>query len=170
MTRPAALLALLLLVAACGDVKHEAAPEKPRETSSFAAPAQPRSALQPTEVVAPRKAGRSRDSASAAQVAQTYFDLLEAEDYVGAWKLRWESRKASPAQADAFAAAFTRYRSYRGTVGQPSQEVRAGDSLFVEVPVQIYGQLASGAPLASAGIITLRRDAASPGAWRIYSR
>ncbi|HEY1146883.1 MAG TPA: hypothetical protein VGE84_11140 [Allosphingosinicella sp.] len=159
---------MLLLVAACGDTKHEAPPEKPRETSSFAAPAQLRSALQPTEVVAPRKAGQSRDSA--AQVAQTYFDLLEAGDYAAAWELRWESRKASPAQADAFIAAFTRYRSYRGTAGQPSQEVRAGDSLFVEVPVQIYGQLASGAPLASAGIITLRRDAAKPGAWRIYSR
>jgi hypothetical protein len=55
-------------------------------------------------------------------------------------------------------------------VGQPSQEVRAGDSLFVEVPVQSYGHLANGTPIASAGIITLRRDATGPEAWLIYSR
>jgi hypothetical protein len=109
------------------------------------------------------------DAAAAARAAQSYFDLLEAGNYAAAWELRWESRKAPPAQADAFAAAFSRYRSYRGTVGQPSQAVRAGDSLFVEVPVQIYGQLASGAPLASAGIITLRRDGTSDD-WLIYSR
>src|SRR5690606_18651247 len=134
---------------------------KPRETSSFATPAQPRSTPQPTEDAGPAKPpqpGQSGDAASAARVAQTYFDLLEAGDYAAAWKLRWESRKAPPAQADAFVAAFARYRRYRATVGQPSQAVRAGDSLFVEVPVQIYGQLASGAPIASAGIITLRRD------------
>lgn len=173
MTRSAALLALLLLVAACGDTAHETPPEKPRETSSFAAPAQPGPPPQATEVAAtakPPQPGRSGDAVSAARVAQTYFDLLEAGDYAAAWKLRWESRKASPAQADAFATAFARYRSYRATVGQPSQAVRAGDSQFVEVPVQIYGQLASGAPIASAGIMTLRREATSLDAWLIYSR
>lgn len=171
-TRPAALLLSLLLVAACGDTEHGAPPEKPRETSSFAAPAQPRSLPRPAEAAAPAKpsqAGDLNDAAAAARAAQSYFDLLEAGNYAAAWELRWESKKAPPAQADAFAAAFSRYRSYRGTVGQPSQAVRAGDSLFVEVPVQIYGQLASGAPLASAGIITLRRDGTSDD-WLIYSR
>lgn len=166
--------ALLLLVAACGDTAHEAAPENRQEPSAFTVPA--RTAPAPLATNAPDRpeprpgAKLSGDAASAARMAQAYFDLLEAGDYARAWRLRWESRKASLAQAEAFVAAFARYRSYRATVGRPSQEVRVGDSLFVEIPVQIYGQLAGGAPLASAGIITLRRDAASPGDWRIYSR
>jgi len=63
---------------------------------------------------------------------------------------------------------FGKYETYHANVGAPSQPQEAGGSLYVEVPVQIYGRLKNGESFSSAGSVTLRRKAAERE-WRIYS-
>jgi ketosteroid isomerase-like protein len=91
--------------------------------------------------------------------------LIGAKDYRGAYALREQREGAGFA---AFAANYERYSAYHATVGQPSQTAAAGDCLYVEVPVQYYGQTKDGKAFGSAGTITLRRHKAN-GGWRIHT-
>jgi hypothetical protein len=108
----------------------------------------------------------------AATVVETYYALIEARNYRAAWALRWNSDAMTPEQ---FAAGFTDYADYHATVGAPSEIQGAAGSLYVEVPVQLYGRMKNGKPFGSAGTVTLRRVNDVPGStaeerrWRIYS-
>lgn len=105
-------------------------------------------------------------------MVETYYALIGEGKYREAWKLRWTKPEDS---ADAFIESFGRYASYRANVGAPSEPQAAAGSLYVEVPVQIYGRMKDGQPFSSAGSLTLRRSNNVPGAtaderrWRIYS-
>jgi hypothetical protein len=165
---------VLLFLTACGGTDpaptvREEAPE------AQAVPATPPAPGQPGEFADDRTPlregpGQPGGAQDAATVAETYYALIEAGKYRDAWKLRW------PAQGDdaeAFAANFEKYASYHVNVGAPAEPQAAAGSFYVEVPVQIYGQLRSGEPFSSAGSITLRRsnDAGATAAqreWRIY--
>lgn len=94
-----------------------------------------------------------------------YYDLIAARRYDEAHALR------SPNGADArsFAAHFDRFASQQVTIGVPSEPVPAGEWIYVEVPVQTYGTMKNGTPLASGGTVTLRRPT-SGGGWRIYTK
>lgn len=99
---------------------------------------------------------------------QTYYALIEAGKFGEAYRLRESSRNA--ASEAAFAGSYGRYAEHHATVGAPSRIAEAGGWLYVEVPVQMYGRMKTGAPMASAGTITLRRPATEPNApWRIYT-
>jgi hypothetical protein len=94
--------------------------------------------------------------------------LIEAGKFREAYRLREPEKKGATEQA--FAANYARYAEHRATIGAPSRIAEAGEWLYVEVPVQMYGRMKSGAPMASAGTMTLRRPAAEPNApWRIYT-
>ena len=69
----------------------------------------------------------------------------------------------------AFAADLGRYRTYRATVGTPSEPVVSGGFLYVEVPVMIVGETMDGKPLATGGSVTMRRPLAGKGGWRIFT-
>ena len=97
---------------------------------------------------------------------QTYYALIEEGNYPKAYQLR-EPAKGAPS-ADAFARSFERYAEYHATVGAPSEPVESGGWLYVEVPVQTYGRMKDGSPLASGGTVTLRRRPA--GDWRIFTK
>ena len=104
----------------------------------------------------------------AAEVLQTYYALIEAGKFSEAYRLREREKKG--ANEVAFAANYARYAEHHATVGAPSLIAEAGDWLYVEVPVQMYGRLKSGVPMASAGTMTLRRRKSEPKApWRIYT-
>ena len=151
---------LALLLAGCSEEPAAPPPElKPRAKASAPQPA----AKAPTpEAPAARPAGEG-----AAQVMQTYYALIEAGEYAQAHKLR-EPAKNAPTAA-AFAESFGRYADYHATVGTPSEPVESGDWLYVEVPVQIYGRMKDGSPLASGGTVTLRRPRRG-GDWRIFTK
>lgn len=102
----------------------------------------------------------------AAEVMQRYYALIGAGDYAEAYALR-EPAKGAP-NAEAFAENFRRYAEYRATVGTPSEPVESGGWLYVEVPVQTYGRMKDGSPLASGGTVTLRRRPS--GDWRIFTK
>jgi hypothetical protein len=156
-----ASIAAALLLAACNDASAPPPPEpKPQ---SQAPTAQPGAATAPVDE-APSSGAAGE---GAAQVVQTYYARIEARKYAEAYALR-EPSPGAPSVAD-FAANFERYAEYHVTIGAPSEPVTSGGWDYVEVPVQPYGRMKDGSPLASAGTVTLRRRSGG-GEWRIFTK
>ena len=99
----------------------------------------------------------------AANVVQTYQGLLEAGRYGEAWRLWSDGGRASGMSEAEFAASFGRYREYHARIGAPGEIEGAAGSLFVEVPVQVYGRLQDGRPFNMLGPMILRRVNHVPG-------
>ncbi|PSJ38419.1 hypothetical protein [Allosphingosinicella deserti] len=93
----------------------------------------------------------------AANVVQTYFALLEGGKYGDAWRLWSDGGRASGMSREAFAASFGKYSEYHAQIGAPGSIEGAAGSLYVEVPVVVYGRLKSGAEVHMNGPVTLRR-------------
>lgn len=179
-----ALLLVAALVTACGegdgkdqaDAVHADDPKPPTPSGPPLAqidPAEPgEPGGLPDDGTPVSEAPFTADSAQgAANVLQTYYALIEAGKYGEAWRLR-EQRAGSAADAAEFAKGFERYAEYHAQIGAPSPIHGAAGSLYVEVPVQLYGRLKSGQPFSTAGTVTLRRSNNVPGgntAWRIYT-
>jgi membrane-bound inhibitor of C-type lysozyme len=100
---------------------------------------------------------------AAARVVERYFALLEAGKPAEAAALRSDGRPPD----------LSPYRSYHAQVGAPGRPEGAAGSIYVEVPVVIYGRMKSGAALHQSGKAVLRRVNDVPGAtaaqlrWRI---
>ncbi|WNG54849.1 lysozyme inhibitor [Archangium gephyra] len=111
---------------------------------------------------------------AAGDVVQTYFALLEAGKYGDAWRLWSDGGGASQRTEAQFAADFDRYASYHALVGAPGQPEGAAGSVYVQVPVVIYGRFKAGNELHQSGTVTLRRVNDAPGSteeqrrWHIF--
>ena len=107
----------------------------------------------------------TEDSAQgAANVVQTYYALLGGRAFDKAWVLWRDGGKASgQPTAPAFAASFDRYAQYNAQVGGPGAIEGAAGSLYVTVPVVIYGRLKTGQEVHEKGQATLRRINDVPG-------
>jgi hypothetical protein len=190
--RPLVLLPLVLL-AACG------APSPSNEASDAAdgrnAAAANETAvadgnrpdLPPVEPIPPGQPGGLPDDRTpvseapftetsaqgAANVVQSYYALLEQGRHEEAWRLWSDGGRASGMTAGQFAASFARYAEYHAQIGAPGEIEGAAGSLYVEVPVQVYGRLRSGEPFRMLGPVRLRRCNDVPGCtedqrkWRI---
>lgn len=90
---------------------------------------------------------------AAADVVQTYFALLEAGKTGEAAKLR----------RDGQAPDLSPYAAYHAQVGAPGESEGAAGSIYVEIPVVIYGRLKAGGELHQSGKVTLRRVNDVPG-------
>lgn len=112
-------------------------------------------AARPTEKDVGSEAPFTADSAQgAANVVQTYFALLEAKKYSDAHKLWGPS---SDLADGTFAAKFAANREYHAEVYAPGDIEGAAGSLYVEVPVKVYGVTAKGEKLEEPQVVTLRR-------------
>jgi hypothetical protein len=100
---------------------------------------------------------------SAANVVQTYYALLEAGRAAEAWRLWSGAGEASGLGAAEFAARRSRYREYHAEIFAPGAIEGAAGSLYVDVPVRVYGRTAAGAPFERRGTVTLRRVNDVPG-------
>ncbi|MBA4795193.1 MAG: MliC family protein [Phenylobacterium sp.] len=109
----------------------------------------------------------------AAQLVQTYYALLEQKKYDEAYRLWRDKGERSGMTAEAFAESFGRFSTYHAEVGAPGRIEGAAGSLYVEVPVHVYGELTSGEAFHLRGPVRLRRANSVPGAtpeqleWRI---
>lgn len=116
----------------------------------------------------------STSAQGAANVVQTYYALLGEHRYADAWKLWTQGGQGSGMTAQAFEASFARYESYNANIGAPGQIEGAAGSLYVSVPVVIYGRRKSGEEVHELGEATLRRANDVPGstpeqrAWHIF--
>ena len=101
----------------------------------------------------------------AAQVVQGYYGLLEERRFDDAQDL-WNEKGAIGAEDDeAFARRFRNFSEIHAHVGAPSEMEGAAGSLYVTVPVQVYGRLAAnGKPWYMLRQVTLRRVNDVPGA------
>lgn len=175
-------LVVLLSAAACNKA------EPAQETAQKAEPAQTEAAATSAPSAAPLAptpigGGEDRTPVSeapftptsaqgAANVVQTYFALMEAEKPADAWKLRRPAAGETEAQ---LADTLNRYAEYHAQIGAPGAIEGAAGSLYVTVPVKLYGRRASGEAFEREGSVTLRRSNDVPGAtaeqrtWRIES-
>jgi hypothetical protein len=105
---------------------------------------------------------------------QTYYALIGERRYPDAWKLWSQDGEGSGMTADAFAKSFDVYDSYNANIGAPGTIEGAAGSLYVTVPVQIYGRRKSGEEVHALGQATLRRVNDVPGStteqreWHIF--
>jgi hypothetical protein len=110
-----------------------------------------------------------KSAEGAAQVLQQYFALLEDGKASQADRL-W-SRSGAPSD---FANRLTMYREIHANIGGPGQAEGAAGSVYVDVPVQLYGRLRDGKEFNARGTMTLRRVNDVPGSteeqrnWHIY--
>ena len=164
--RSAAALASLLLLAGCDRAGEGArAPARPAPPAAAVAPPAPGApGGLPDERTPLAEAPFPPTSAQgAANVVQTYYALLEAGRAADAAKLR----------ADGEAPDLSAYAEYHAQVGAPGRTEGAAGSVYVEVPVVIYGRLRTGAALHRSGKVVLRRVNDVPGStaaqrrWRI---
>lgn len=100
----------------------------------------------------------------AADTVQHYYALIEAGKYAEARRLWASGGDASGKTESEFAADFRNYRDYHAEVGAPGRIEGAAGSLYVDVPVQLYGRLKDGSPFREPGTVTLRRVNDVPGA------
>jgi hypothetical protein len=100
----------------------------------------------------------------AADVVQAYYALLEARRHADARRLWSGEGEASGTDEAAFAARFARYADYHARIGAPGTIEGAAGSLYVEVPVLLYGRLKKGEPFRRRATVTLRRVNDVPGA------
>lgn len=94
----------------------------------------------------PAKAGSAQ---AAATVVETYFALIESGRTDAAAKLR----------ADGMRQNLGSYLTLGAQIGAPGRVTAAAGSLFVEVPVSVYGRYASGEAYLKGGKVVLRRAA-----------
>ena len=155
---------VMLLAAACSK---QSAPPTANEVGPVneTAPAQDEASLNPP---APGEPGGLPDDRTpiaegainpksgqgAGQVLQSYFALVESGRFAEANKL-WST---GVERLD-----LTGYREIHGNIGAPGKVEGGAGSLYVEIPVQLYGQLKDGKDFSSGGIMILRRVNDVPG-------
>lgn len=118
----------------------------------------------PVEEAGPERTIDPASAQGAAQVVQGYYGLLEEKRFAQAQDL-WAGNSAIGAQDEArFAARFRGFSEIHAHVGAPSDPEGAAGSLYVTVPVQVYGRLAvDGKPWYRLRQVTLRRVNDVPG-------
>ena len=184
------LILPLALAAACDRPDEPEAGRDPADGAGSTIPAETGTPIPPpVDAPAPGTAGGLPDDRTpvpeapfgetsaqgAANVVQSYFALIEQRRFGEAWRLWSDGGRASGMSEEAFAGGFDRYSEYHAQIGAPGRIEGAAGTLYVEVPVVVYGRLSSGREFRMSGAMTLRRANEVPGStaeqrrWRIAS-
>ena len=158
------IAAVLLLAAACSKqsaspAENEVAPAKETAVVQNEAPLSPPAPDEPGGLPDDRTpisegAIDPKSGQGAGQVLQSYFALVETGRFAEANKL-WS---IGVERLD-----LTGYREIHGNIGTPGNVEGGAGSLYVEIPVQLYGRLKDGKEFSSRGTMTLRRVNDVPG-------
>ena len=98
-----------------------------------------------------------KSAEGAGQVLQRYGALLEQRKFAEARALWGNGGDASGLTEARFAAAYAKYAQIHAEVGKPGLTEGAAGSIYIEVPVQLYGTLTSGGTFNLVGPVTLKR-------------
>ena len=99
-----------------------------------------------------------KSAEAAGQVVQSLGALIEQRKFGEAERLWGDSKAAS-----AFTNRFDDYREIHAQVGKPGSMEGAAGSIYITVPVSLYGTTSTGAPFKCGGEATLRRVNDVPG-------
>ncbi len=99
----------------------------------------------------------------AGTVTETYFGLLQQGRFDEAYKLWGGAGEASNMTLEAFKASFDTYQNIQANVGKPGEIEGAAGSLYIEIPVQVYGRYKTGPQYNLLGKVTLKRVNDVPG-------
>jgi hypothetical protein len=149
----------LLLAAACSKQAAAPAVEPANETAAVQPPLNPpapgeRGGLPDDRTPTSEGVIDAKSAQGASQVVQSYFALVESGRFAEADKL-WSK---GVERLD-----LTGYQEVHGNVGAPGNVEGGAGSLYVEIPVQVYGRLKDGKEFSSRGIMILRRVNDVPG-------
>ena len=155
---------VLLVAAACSTQSeppegNEISPVDDRAAVQNEAPLNPPAPGQPGGLPddrTPRSEGAidPKSGQGAGQVLQSYLALVESGRFAEANAL-WSK---GVERLD-----LTGYREIHGSIGAPGKVEGGAGSLYVEIPVQLYGRLKDGKQFSSRGTMTLRRVNDVPG-------
>lgn len=167
----------LLVLAACGQTPAEAPEDDPpveapaaahEETATLPALIPPGPGEEgglPDDRTPIAEGPFAPDSAQgAAQVVQRYAAFMEERRFADAWGLWAENGQASAETEEEFAAEWADYTEIHALVGAPDEPEGAAGSVYVTVPLQLYGRMADGSTYNYIGPVTLRRVNDVPGA------
>ena len=106
-----------------------------------------------------------KSAQGAGQVLQRYFAFVESGNSVEADKLWSEGAQKLD---------LSPYKEVHANIGAPGETDGAAGSIYVEIPVQLFGRTVAGKEFNSRGSMTLRRVNDVPGStpeqreWHIY--
>ena len=166
-------LSLVIVLSGCGSPQSAAANENMPEQS--AAPSRAVDPVPAGDVTASAGLISPKSAQGAGQVLQQFGSLLEQRRFVEARRLWSDGGRASGLTEVEFAEAYDKYAEIHAEVGAPGTMEGAAGSVYVDVPLRLYGTLKSGRPFNLAGPVTLRRANDVPGStdeqrrWHIAS-
>ena len=181
-------LSLIIVLSGCGSPQSEPANENiPAETVAPAIPTDPPAPAP--DATAPGEPGGlpddrtpisegpigAKSAQGAGQVLQQFGALIEQRRFAEARRLWSDGGRASGLTEAEFAAAYDKYAEIHAEVGAPGTMEGAAGSIYVDVPLRLYGKLKSGRPFNLVGPVTLRRVNDVPGSteeqrrWHIAS-
>ena len=183
------IAAYFLLIAAAGcdgqssssEVGDQAPSSRPvtanqtKDERPLVGPPAPATPARPADVRPVPKAPSEAGAEGAANVVQYYHALIEQGRFGEARRLWSDQGRASGLSEAEFARSFERFAEYQAEIGAPGRIEGAAGSLYVQVPVVVYGRLRDGREFRQNGTVTLRRVNDVPGStgeqrrWRITS-
>jgi hypothetical protein len=104
-----------------------------------------------------------KSAEGAGQVVQSFGALIEQKRFGEARKLWAESAPQSQMSDAEFAAQYKDYSEVHLQVGAPGDMEGAAGSIYIDIPVVLYGRLANGRQFSRSGTATLRRVNEVPG-------
>ena len=177
MNRIALILAITIACAACGKTQPENAVEPPataEQNLPQPAPLGPET-IQPGEpgglpddrapLDEPKGPIDPKSAEAAGQVVQSYGALIEQRRFAEADKLWGDQARVRGLSDD-----LKRNREVHLQVGKPEVPEGAAGSIFVAVPVVLYGRRADGKDFSVSGEATLRRVNDVPGSTEAQRR
>lgn len=90
-------------------------------------------------------------------VLQHYAALLEQRKFAEARQLWSDNGRASNMTEKEYAESWARYSEIHAEIGKPGDSDGAAGSIYVSVPMRIYGKQANGKPFNMVGEVALRR-------------
>ena len=157
--RNIAMLTIALLSACGAPTETNVASNEPAPAEIVATPLAPPAPGTPggltddrTPLEEPKGPIDTKSAEAAGQVVQSYGALIEQKRFSEAARL-WGDGAAAAAFADPFKSAS----EFHLQVGKPGDTEGAAGSIYVTVPVVLYGRLKAGSAFSRSGTATLRR-------------
>ncbi|MCY7338352.1 MAG: hypothetical protein LH465_00090 [Sphingomonas bacterium] len=98
-----------------------------------------------------------KSAEAAVQVVERFATLLEQGRFAAARQMWKGEGEASGLSEPEFVAAYAKYAEIHAEVGKPGDAEGGAGSIYIDVPLRLYGTLKTGQPFNLVGPVSLRR-------------